>query len=453
MIDATNLVGQLLIGAIAIGAIALPAPALGQQPAPVTLDDYTVREGDTCASISEARFGDRTRYDIIHQYNPGMGPPPHSLRAGTVLRLPRTATPVGSGPDAHVTEVMRVVQARSPSETEWARAARGLDLYAAWRVNTEERSAAEVTFRDTSVVQLRENTLVIIFGATAGAARRRDTTDAQLDSGALRTRLGSLRLSVSTPSARADVQGGSSLIGVDAAGTSRVCTFDGGEASVATPTGAGRVRVRPGFGSKVVRGRRPEPPRPLPPSPTWDVRPELAVALSANGATLRGSWVPVPNARSYRVEVSATADGSGLVAATEVPATITRLELEMIPAGDYFVRLSTIDRDFFESRPSEAAAAHVVLARLEGPSGQPIDATAADPFAPAPPIVLELGSRLVAPDTMRCAGGDRDLAQSFVFDRAGVQVVRCVDDAGHEAPTLRLTVTVPPRTERARPRR
>ena len=37
----------------------------------------------------------------------------------------------------------------------------------AWHVSTEEAASAEVTFRDESQIQMRENTLVIIYGGTA----------------------------------------------------------------------------------------------------------------------------------------------------------------------------------------------------------------------------------------------------------------------------------------------
>ena len=67
---------------------AAPAPAAGT----VETFEYTVRDGDTCAAIAKRFFGDAKRYDIIHQYNPGMGPTPHDLKAGRILILPKVAT-------------------------------------------------------------------------------------------------------------------------------------------------------------------------------------------------------------------------------------------------------------------------------------------------------------------------------------------------------------------------
>ena len=77
---------------VALSTIASGASAQAALPG---WEDYTVKPGDTCASIALRVYGDSTRYDLIHDNNPGFGASPHNLQPGTVLHLPPkpTATP------------------------------------------------------------------------------------------------------------------------------------------------------------------------------------------------------------------------------------------------------------------------------------------------------------------------------------------------------------------------
>ena len=73
-------------------AIACLLSALGPTPLAAQAGDgvvdYTVQSGDTCASIARRVFGEGSAYDRIHDLNPQLGPAPHSLQPGSVLRLP-----------------------------------------------------------------------------------------------------------------------------------------------------------------------------------------------------------------------------------------------------------------------------------------------------------------------------------------------------------------------------
>lgn len=458
--------------------VAFPAAEVAAQSAPaVETFQYTVQRGDTCGGIAQRFYGQWRRYDVIQRFNPQLGEGVSSQRGrcgpylvpGVVLTLPRTldgvpapgepeaASPPATDPDARVTAVRRQVQAREPTETSWRRAQRGLGLFRGWRVNTLEDSAAEVTFRDASRVHLRENTLVIIYGGEGRAARRR-TAQATLERGALRSRLGELRLQVDTPSATAGLQGGEALVAVDPEGTSRVSNFEGGNADVRGAAG-GRVRVRPGFGSKVLRGRRPSRPRPLPPAPAWAEGGQTAfIGIAREGGTLTGSWEPVPGARRYRVEIGQGEPGSAVVAATEVPAEITRFEVHRLPAGTYWVRLSTVDGDFFESRPSEPRTMRLVLAELRQPGEVEAPDIEPDPsVAPSTPRVLS-GSRFVAPEGVRCAVGAEDTpAAEVVLEQEGRVEVRCVTEDGADLGGVAVEVVRPRleagETQEARPLR
>lgn len=388
---------RFLVAALTSTGLLLTAPSLEAQEIPTDVEtyEYTVQEGDTCAAIAGRAFGNRRRYDIIHLYNPNMGPPPHSLVAGSTLTLPRN-----TGPDARITAFQRQVQARQPSATDWRSASRGLGLFRGWRVNTLEESTAELTFQDDSQVHMRENTLIIIYGGSDESARRVNTTRAELQRGTLRSHLGSLRLQVDTPGSETSLEGGDAIVSVDPEGTSRVSNHEGGQARLRSSTG-GMVRVAPGFGSAVVRGRRPTRPRPLPAAPAWVDGPARFSGIASEGGTIRGEWSAVEAARIYRVEVRKSGEDA-VVAAAEVPNNVTRFEVHRLPAGEYEVRLATLDDEFFESRPSQARTIHVALARLVVPGVETEDALP-DPSAAVETPRALVGTIVAAPEGMNCS--------------------------------------------------
>lgn len=403
----------------------------------VEILDYTVVAGDTCGRIAQRMWGNGRRYDIIHSYNPGMGPPPHHLVAGTVLHLPRIATAASALPDARVTAAERLVTARSGDAESWAAAPVGLDLYRGWHVTTEERSSAELTFRDTSVIAMRADTLVIIFGNASDRVRR-GGTEATLERGTMRTALGALRgdgvsagdalsLHVNTPSASADLHGGSSVLSVDDGGTSRVSAHVG-EVSVRGQTGAA-VRVPEGMGSAVAPHTRPTPPRPLPASPGWVNGPRRFFGAPGRGAVISGEWAPVTNARTYHVEIARSADGREVVASVEVPSSVTHFELHGLPPGTYYVRISTIDMDFFESRPSDALVVTAEDAAFVLPGATSAASfPAVDPSEEPGPLDMVPGTRVTLPSDVHCTLADGSTASTFVL--TGDAVPSCADASG-----------------------
>ncbi len=433
----------LFFASIAVSAL-VPALTLAQPPTAtdaVDIVEYTVQPGDTCGRISQRMWGNARRYDIIHSYNPGMGPPPHRLVAGTVLRLPRIATDASTLPDARVTAAERTVTARAGDAEAWAAAHVGLDLYRGWHVTTEERSSAELTFRDTSVIAMRADTLVIIFGDTAGRVRR-GGTDATLERGTMRTALGALRgeagaggalgLHVNMPSGTADMQGGSSVVSVDDGGTSRISSHVG-DVSVRGQTG-GAVRVPEGMGSAVAPHTRPTPPRPLPPSPTWANGARRFFGAPGRGAVISGEWAPVASARTYHVEIARSPDGRDVVSSVEVPSSVTRFELHGFPPGTYYLRVSTIDVDFFESRPSEALTVTAEDARFVAPgASEATSFPAVDPSEEPGPLDLALGTRVSFPEGVTCGGVSEIVLTSDTLPS-------CTDAAG--APVALLPVRV-----------
>ncbi len=406
----------------------------------VELYDYTVKKGDSCAKISKRLFGSRKAYDRIHEHNPGMGPTPHNLVPGEVLKLPREKRK----PDAQVTASERRVEARAPSDTGWKSAGQGFDLFRGWRVSTLERAFAEVTFRDTSRIYMRENTLVIIYGGTDGAARRTSTT-AKLDKGALRSRLGELSggktLAVETPSSNTQLTGGSALITVDPEGTSRVANHGGGKATVSSGKGSKAINVPERMGSKVKKGKAPSAPKPLPDTPTWASE-NAGTVLIPDGAsgTITGGWKSVPKAETYRVEVGRMAQGGFIMTSVAVPKSATAFEVHGLPTGEYFATVAAVDNDKFESPPSRLYKSKVISTPLLAPTGDPMAVPAPDEGERMAPVRVLPGARFDVPDGLSCGLGTQAPSTTVTVSGAGIQQVRCEDGDGKPAGAFEVDV-------------
>ena len=424
--------------------------AFAAAPAEVETIERTIQAGDDCEKIARELYGDPSHVDIIHRYNPWLGAQlPHHLEPGQKLVLPKRVPP--PLPDAEVTVARRQVDARPPEATDWSSARPGLDLWRGWRVNTREQASAQIVFRDQSRIELRENTLVIIYGGL-GASRgkaRRETAEATLDRGALRSRLGAYtgkdarEVTVTTPSAVAEFTGGASLVTVDDTGTSRVANHGEGKAAVRSASDKGpagpKVRVAPKMGSRVDKGKPPSKPRPLPPTPAWIERgPRTFAAAGELGGTIQGEWGAIAGAASYRVEVSQDPEGNDILVSQIVPASIHRFEAQGLPPGDYYASVAAVDGDSFESPPSERIAFTVVSVGLVTPGAAPLPA--ADPTASPGLMRVLRGTRLDVPAGLRCRIDDGVLSREPVFAQAGVHGVACVTDDSRLVPGFAVTV-------------
>lgn len=432
------------------------AAALAAAPPEVDTVERTIQKGDTCESLARELYGDGSHVDVIHRYNPWLGAQlPHHLEPGQTLVLPKTLPP--PLPDAEVTVTRRNVEARAPEASDWSNARPGLDLWRGWRVNTREQSSAQITFRDQSRVELRENTLVIIYGGFGGSRgkARRETAEATLDRGALRSRLGAYTgkddkaVTVTTPSAVAEFAGGASLVTVDDRGTSRVANHGEGKAAVRSAGAKGAkgptVRIAAKMGSRVDKDAPPSKPKPLPPTPAWIERgPATFVAVGELGGTIQAEWGAIAGAASYRVEVSEDPEGSEVLTSQGVPASIHRFEAQGLPAGDYYASVAAVDGDAFESPPSERLLLTVVRVGLISPGAAPLPRLepTAEGAAPGPMRVLR-GTRLDVPAGLRCRVDDGVPSRVPVLADAGEHTVSCLTDDASPVPGFAVMVIAP----------
>lgn len=419
-------------------ASASPAASQPSAPAPAateTYTEYTIVAGDSCLSIAKRELGSASALGELHRLNPGLGATPHRLVPGQKLRLPARKS---TSPDANLTAARGDVAVRRPTESSWDAATRGMDLFRAWRVGARERASAEITFRDSSQLRLRENTVVIIYGPSVprqpAAALR-----AEIEGGSLEARLTAASgpaPSVMTPSAIATLSRGTALVSVDGAGTSLVANHAGEPVAVRAvtrriPRGA-PVRVQSGMGSRVEKGKLPEPPRPLPAPPALP-HPMLVLPTFAAAAEVPIQWQAVPNAIRYRAVVL---DQTGQEQnAVSIPPGQTSFALSQVPPGTVRVLLSAIDAAGFEGPPASLEV-QVVQVAIRAPG-----ATEAAPAA----STLSIGATLSGPANVPCTltpiGPDGAAlgAGDAVARRIGPHLARCGDPSASVAVPVEVT--------------
>ena len=328
---------------------------------------YVVQAGDSCESVALKVYGDPRRYDLLHAANPELGVPPHKLRPGQTLRVPKTE------PDARVTFIRNEVDVATPAAR---RAARNEPLSRGHKVITHAESSAEVTFSDATRLQLGEQTLVVILGSTssrAAAAKLGVNTD--LLRGSLRAHLAELAgkrasASISTPGAKVGLGAGEASVQVDGKSATRLTVYRG--AGTLTARGK-RVEVGAGFSSSAEVGKTPTAPKPLPPAPSWSSPlPEL-VLTQAGEVDVAASYAPAAGGTVARwhVQLAREAAFNDLVVDARVPVEVTRIDARKLAPGEYHARVAALDAEAVEGKWGAVSTVRVVRPRVVEALGQP----------------------------------------------------------------------------------
>jgi len=322
------------------------------------VQQYTVKKGDSCASIAKRFYGDSRYADLLHEANNITGPQPHVLKEGRVLVIP-PKPPSPAGPDAKLTSVYNRVEVQAPD----TRPGRVNDpLFRGNRVSTEAVSAASVTFRDETQVRLGERTLVVILGDMNSAASK-SGTETTLVTGNLRAWMAKSKsassspppVAITTKSANVRMEGtaGEAQVSADAKQTTRLAVYSGkSKITAARKTES----VAAGFGSKAELGKPPEAPKPLPYPPVWTAgspkvlidRGAGAPSFVAEYSTPEGASADRARVASWHVQIARDTQFHQIVIDRVVNREVKRVEAPAPSPGRYFVRVSAINDDRFE---------------------------------------------------------------------------------------------------------
>ncbi len=333
---------------LAIVAVVAVATTAAAQEKP----EYVVVAGDTCELVAKKVYGDPKRYDLLHEANPQLGPMPHKLKPGTVLRTPKP------GAAAKVTFIRKDVEASTPGAHT---AKLNEDLDRGHKVSTLADSSAELTFKDTSRLQLSEHTLVVILGASSllSSQKQASASDTTLMKGELYAHLGALAgkpKPIATPSGTVEI-GGESKVSVDPKSTTRLAVYKGKSSLAAAGK---KVEVDQGFGSKADLGKPPTKPVPLPRAPAWTVAIPTTL-LTFGSADVSGTFgTTEAGIQKFHVQLARDSAFNDLIVDARLPASVTKLEARNVASGTYHARVSAIDADLFEGPFGEVATLRVV---------------------------------------------------------------------------------------------
>jgi hypothetical protein len=370
-----RLLGSLL-GAL-LCASSATALAAESEKNEIELFDYTVKPGDNCKKLAFQFFGSRERIDVLHKFNKGLGElggkvKEHRLIPGQHLKI------LVPKPDARISFVRNDVETQTP---ETAKGRLKQPLHKGNKVATRADSAAELTLKTRTTLQMGDHTLLVVFGPIQRKGEKGDTDKAQLVSGKLRAHLGALigkpapTLVVQTPAAEAVVRAnspGEAAVEVGPKGETRVTVYKG------TTTVAARgksVKVEPGFALQVPRGKPPEPPRRIPVMPRWTMTPPtLILTQTASGGVVHaefddGQAAPAggaPRAKVDRWHVQLARDPAfnDLVMDRQEPMGTRQIDADRLEPGTYHARVSAVDTTGFEGPATPVASFAVALASV-----------------------------------------------------------------------------------------
>jgi hypothetical protein len=372
----------------ALGSVIYSLVSVAAAEESVRIIDYRVVAGDSCGKIAKRQFGDSHRVDLIHQHN-ALGPVPHHLKAGQVLRIPESAVGSSREPDARLTYVRNQVEAYTP---DYHQGKKDEPLAAGHRVGTLANSSAELTFVDETKMQLGEHSLIAIFGASADVSRRMrkemEQSEATLLKGTLRAHLLDLAapaagasgaaasaaskqpVLVATPSGRVAIPrtGSEAKIDVDAQRSTRLSVLRGRSQLRASGK---QVDVPEGFGSRADFGKAPTAPRPLPGVPvltqtpprlllTKDESVTAEVAFAPSAAASGSPGAKVAETAQFHIQLARDAAFNDLLAETIQPAEQKRYVTPKLPEGELRLRVSAIDSDRFEGAATQVQVVRVV---------------------------------------------------------------------------------------------
>lgn len=348
-------------------------------------ETWVVQPNDTCDSISRKVWGDPKHISELHRWNE-LGPLPHSLVPGQVLRL--TAPPPGPpSPDATLTFMKPAVQTRR--QLDWTPAALGMGLFRLDEVNTLKRAGAALRFRDESTLVMDENALLVILGEAPVA---KAPSGLSLVDGELRLALAAMRkkaLDVKTPGAAVAAEGGAAgVVAVDGAQTSRLSLFEGAAVVVAS---GDRVTVGSNSGTRVRRGLPPEEVLPLPEQPVLSAALPRVVVWRGEATSLLVQWAPSARAVKYRVQVAR--DDQFIDRLDDQFVDGTQAQVAMLERERLMVRVIAFDERGLQSRPSTIATVDVIVVGAGADGSGLVRHLAPNPLQVAMPDALSLRLR------------------------------------------------------------
>lgn len=297
---------------------------------------YTTVEGDNLWNLSEQHLDKVTRFEQLRKLN-NIENPKH-LQPGTRIRVPLAwirSNPVA----AKIVSLTGTVQIKRAETAQTENAEIGSMMNLGDELRTADNSTIAIQFADKSILTLHENSIVHFdhlsaHGTTGMVDSRLNLLEGRMDTKVTPAVGPGSRFEIQTPSAISAVRGTVYRALVNEAGEASNIEVLEGKVAV---TGADQqLTVNQGYGTQVVSGEPPLPPRELLPSPEFADIPQTLTQINS-----RINWSAVDGARGYRVEVASAEDFDTLLW-----QTVTERNYAAFPDladGNYALRVRAID--------------------------------------------------------------------------------------------------------------
>lgn len=297
---------------------------------------YTTVEGDNLWNLSEQHLDKVTRFEQLRKLN-NIENPKH-LQPGTRIRVPLAwirSNPVA----AKIVSLTGTVQIKRAETAHTENAEIGSMMQLGDELRTADNSTIAIQFADKSILTLHENSIVHFdhlsaHGTTGMVDSRLNLLQGRMDTKVTPAVGPGSRFEIQTPSAISAVRGTVYRALVNAEGeASNIEVLEG---KVAVAGADQQLIVNQGYGTQVVSGEPPLPPRELLPSPEFADIPQTLTQINS-----RINWSAVDGARGYRVEVASAEDFDTLLW-----QTVTERNYAAFPDladGNYALRVRAID--------------------------------------------------------------------------------------------------------------
>lgn len=267
-----------------------------------------------------------------------------------------TETGSAASGDGKISYMNGKVQIRAPWELDFHTTHVGERIFEYHRIITGENSRAEITFFDSSKIQVYENTSMIIYSPSGNRAGDKPRENVKLIEGNMFVKLNggenaaSSGFLVQTTQSSITLDTSSVRIGIDSGGRSTVSVF-GGTAKVrlkdSTSNNGQELEVEEGFGLSLQGGSQskrkiPTEPKLLSPSP------EASATLALPSPVLF-QWSR--RAPMTRLEIASDPAFAEMIT-RQVFAKNDSLSMKL-DSGTYYFRLTSIDEFNIESKPIE----------------------------------------------------------------------------------------------------
>lgn len=323
---------------LAIASGSSSAIAAGNDGVTVTANGitYVTRAGDTLSGIAQRLTTKRDNWIQLSKLN-NIGSDVN-VPVGTPITIP-TELLIDDPSEAKVVAITGNISAVAP-EGKPVLLQLGAKITEGMQIDTGSNSFLTLALPDLSRISLPSNSRIRIAKLRNARYTNSPRTEILLMRGRVESRVSPLELNkgqfdIRTPQAVAGVRGTNFRVGIDESGAT-VTEVLSGRVEVAKPGKAPGQLLHAGEGN-VTDARGPGKPVTLLPTPQLAETPARASPAAAQFAL-----TPIPGAAAYHVQIATDQEAHNIL--LEQRSSTTRLKLDGLPNGDYYARVSAIDR-------------------------------------------------------------------------------------------------------------